>query len=131
MVLDAEGQLVKQQRITNSKDELANFFQPYDKPKVVIESSTTWYPIYQLLSDRHEVTLSNPAKTKAIAQAKVKTDKIDALTLAKLLRSGFIAESYIPPRNIMDLRELVRYRAGLVRLRTMVKNKTLVCLISE
>jgi transposase len=122
-VLDAEGQLVKQQRITNARDDILNFLQPYDKSKVVIESSTTWYPIYQLLSDKHEVTLSNPAKTKAIAQAKVKTDKIDALTLAKLLRGGFIAESYIPPSNIINLRQLVRYRAGLVRLRTIVKNK--------
>jgi transposase len=122
-VLDAEGNLVKQQRITNSKEQIESFFQPFDKAKVVIESSTTWYPIYQLLSDRHDVKLSNPAKTKAIAQAKVKTDKIDALTLAKLLRGGFIAESYIPPSNIMDLRQLVRYRAGLVRLRTIVKNK--------
>ena len=122
-VLDAEGQLVKQQRIANSRDELVNFFQPFDKAKVVIESSGSWYPIYQLLSEKHEVTLSNPAKTKTIAQAKVKTDKIDALTLAKLLRSGFIAESYIPPKHIMDLRELVRYRASLVRLRTMLKNK--------
>jgi len=122
-VLDAEGHLVKQQRIANSRDELVNFFQPFDKAKVVIESSTAWYPIYELLSDKYEATLSNPARTKAIAQAKVKTDKIDALTLARLLRGGFIAESYVPPRRIMDLRELVRYRASLVRLRTMVKNK--------
>jgi transposase len=122
-VVDTEGNLVKQQRITNSKEQIENFFQPFDKAKVVIESSTTWYPIYQLLSEKHQVTLSNPAKTKAIAQAKVKTDKIDALTLARLLRGGFIAESYIPPSNIMDLRQLVRYRAGLVRLRTIVKNK--------
>ena len=122
-VLDAGGQLLKQERIPNSKDEIINFFQEFDKAKIVIESSSTWYPIYQLLSEKHEVTLSNPTRTKAIAQAKVKTDKIDALTLAKLLRSGFIAESYIPPRRIMDLRELVRYRASLVRLRTMVKNR--------
>jgi transposase len=123
-VPDAEGQLVKQQRINNSKEEITNFFQPYEKAKVVIDSSSTWYPIYQLLSSRHEVTLSNPAKTKAIAEAKVKTDKIDALTLAKLLRSGFVAESYIPPSNIMDLTQLVRYRASLVRIRTMLKNIT-------
>ena len=43
-VLDAEGQLVRQQRINNSKEEIANFFQPYEKAKVVIDSSTTWYP---------------------------------------------------------------------------------------
>jgi hypothetical protein len=56
------------------------------------------------LSERHNVTLSNPLKTKAIAESKVKTDKVDSLTLASLLRGGYIAESYIPPMELMQLR---------------------------
>ena len=60
-VLDDEGQLLKQERIPNSKDEIINFFQEFNKAKIAIESSSTWYPIYQLLSEKHEVTLSNPA----------------------------------------------------------------------
>lgn len=119
-VLEAEGQLVKEQRIDNSKEEITDFFQPYERSRVVIESSTTWYPIYQLLSSRHEVTLSNPAKTRAIAQAKVKTGKIDALTLAKLLRGGFIAESYIPPSNIMDIRHYPAWETGSVESNRVV-----------
>jgi len=89
-----------------------------------MESSGMWYNIYECLSKRHlDVRLSNPAKTRAIASAKIKTDKLDAVKLADLLRGGYIAECYIPTRETMDLRELVRHRAALVRMRTKLKNK--------
>jgi transposase len=78
----------------------------------------------KLLSQRHNVILSNPMKNKAIAPAKVKTDKIDSIMLATLLRGGFLAESYVPPRETIDLRELVRHRANLMRERTRLKNWT-------
>ena len=42
------------------------------------------------MSERHNVTLSNPLKTKAIAESKVKTDKVDSFMLANLLRGGYI-----------------------------------------
>ena len=54
-------------------------------------SSSTWYWAYRILSERHNVTLSNPLKTKAIAESKVKTDKVDSFTLANLLRGGYIS----------------------------------------
>jgi transposase len=89
-----------------------------------MESSGLWYNIYECLSKRHlDVRLSNPAKTRAIASAKIKTDKLDAIKLADLLRGGYIAECYIPTRRTMDLRELVRHRAALIRMRTKLKNK--------
>ncbi|MEM2759928.1 MAG: transposase [Nitrososphaerales archaeon] len=79
--------------------------------------------IYRLLSEKYHVILSNPVKTKAIASAKIKTDRIDAKILADLLRGGYIAECYVPDATVMELRELVRYRADLVRARTRVKNR--------
>jgi transposase len=90
-----------------------------------MESSSVWYNIYHHLSEERklDVVLSNPIKTKAIASAKIKTDKLDAIKLADLLRGGYIAECYVPNRRIMDLRELVRHRAALVRMRTKLKNK--------
>jgi transposase len=45
------------------------------------------------------------------------------MTLANLLRGGYIAECYVPSRHIMELRELVRYRANLVRIRSNIKNR--------
>ena len=128
-VVDERGTLLKQERIPNEDELIERFFDRdlrNNSNEIVIESSSTWYHVYELLSKmdgQNHVVLSNPVKTKAIASAKVKTDKIDALTLANLLRGGYIPESYIPPRHIMDLREMVRYRASLVRARTSVKNK--------
>lgn len=122
-VIDDTGTLLKEGRIPNRIDEIGMFFADVDDAKIVIESSSAWYHIYELLSKRYRVVLSNPVKTKAIASAKVKTDRLDALTLANLLRGGYIAESYVPPRRIMDLRAMVRHRASLVRIRTSLKNK--------
>ena len=83
-----------------------------------------WYNIYRLpLTEALNVVLSNPVKTRAIASAKIKTDKLDAVKLANLLRGGYIAECYVPDRRIMDLRELVRHTVALVRMRTKLKDK--------
>jgi len=53
----------------------------------------------------------------------VKTDKVDARVLAHLLRSDLVAESYVPPMNVREMRSLVRHRLSLVKMRSMVKNK--------
>jgi transposase len=122
-VMDDEGHVIKEVKIKSNPDELMNFSESLPaNSDIVIESSSTWYWAYRILSERHHVVLSNPLKTKAIASAKAKTDKIDALTLANLLRGGYIAECYIPSNELMQLRELVRYRAELVRMRTNLKN---------
>jgi transposase len=60
---------------------------------------------------------------KAIAYAKVKTDKVDARTLADLLRADMIPESYVPDEKTREVRDLVRRRHGLVETRTGFKNK--------
>jgi transposase len=49
--------------------------------------------------------------------------------LANLLRGGYIAESYVPSRRVMNLRELVRYRANLIRMRSSVKNRVHIYLL--
>jgi transposase len=62
-------------------------------------------------------------KTKAIASAKIKSDKVDARILAHLLRSNLIAESYVPEKPLREIRALVRHRVAIVKIRTMVKNQ--------
>lgn len=124
VVMEKDGTVDREERIENSLENMERFSDGLPQgTEVVIESSSTWYWVYQILSQRHHVVLSNPLKTKAIASAKLKTDRVDALTLANLLRGGYIAESYIPAQKTMELRELVRYRANLVRMRTNVKNR--------
>ncbi len=122
-VMDIGGRLLRQGRIENTLDKMREFSESIPaSSSMVIESSSTWYWAHRLLSERHNVVLSNPIKNKAIASAKVKTDKIDSVMLATLLRGGFVAECYVPPRETMEFRELVRYRATLVRERTKMKN---------
>ena len=53
----------------------------------------------------------------------MKTDAIDAKTLAYLLCAGFLPEAYVAPRELRDLRELLRHRATLTRMRSAVKNR--------
>jgi transposase len=122
-VIDEKGKVVSNSRVDNNQIKVNKFFDslhPGNNTKVVMESSGVWYNIYESLTKRQfDVRLSNPAKTRAIAAAKIKTDKLDAIKLADLLRGGYIAECYVPDRRIMDLHELVRHRAALVRMRTL------------
>ncbi len=68
-------------------------------------------------------TLAHRLRTQAIAAARVKTDAVDAKTLAHLLRTGLLPEVHIAPPALHDLRELLRHRAVLTRMRTAVKNR--------
>jgi len=69
------------------------------------------------------VVVSNPMATKAIAQAKVKTDKVDAHVLAQLLRCDFLPEVWQPDEATRRLRELTGRRSTLVGQRTMMRNR--------
>ena len=71
----------------------------------------------------HEVHLAHPLKTRAIAEAKIKTDILDARTLAKLMHGDLLAESYYAPGEVREKRYLLRYRQCLVVYRTGVKNR--------
>ncbi|MDG6909213.1 MAG: IS110 family transposase [Nitrososphaerota archaeon] len=122
--MDIAGSVLRQGRVENTLDKMREFSESVPaKSSMVIESSSTWYWAHRLLSERHDVMLSNPIRNKAIASAKVKTDKIDSITLANLLRGGWAAECYVPSKETMEFRELVRFRANLVRERTKLKNR--------
>ena len=124
--MDDKGKVLQNRRIINNMNQISRFFRNINPPaKVVMESSCVWYNIYEYLYDEKklDVVLSNPLKTRTIASAKIKTDKLDAVKLANLLRGGYMAECYVPNRRIMEFRELVRHRAILVRMRTKVKNR--------
>jgi len=69
------------------------------------------------------VVVSNPRKTRAIAEAKVKTDKVDARILAQLLAADFLPETWVADERTRMLRRLVMRRTHLVRQRTRLKNQ--------
>lgn len=91
---------------------------------VVLEStSVSWAIVDLLASHAGRVTVSNPMKTKAIASAKVKSDKVDARVLAQLGAAEFVAEVWVPDAETRVLRRRVAHRAGLVRQRTALRNQ--------
>ncbi|WP_436501744.1 IS110 family transposase [Actinokineospora sp. HUAS TT18] len=69
------------------------------------------------------VVVSNPMKTRAIAEAKVKTDKVDARILAQLLVADFLPPVWLPDERTRMLRRQVVRRAHVVRQRTRIKNQ--------
>jgi hypothetical protein len=77
-----------------------------DHVKAVVEPSANyWIKVYDRLEDECVVVkLSTPSRTKAIAEARIKMDKLDAKTLATLLRGSLVAESYVPTRKNRERR---------------------------
>jgi transposase len=92
--------------------------------QVVLEASTNTWAIADILAAHAgRVVVSNPLRTRAIAQAKTKTDEIDARTLASLLAADYIPEVWQPDPLTRELRRRVAFRAGLVRSRTLLRNR--------
>lgn len=123
-VMDKEGELQKQTEISTDTDKVSKFFRNYQKAEVAVESTLNWIPFYENLESLGlKVKLSNPLQTKAIASARIKNDKVDSKILADLLRTNLLPTAYIQPKEIRDLKELVRQRIHYVELRTRIKNK--------
>jgi transposase len=91
---------------------------------VVIEATTNAWAIYDLLAPLvGRAVVVHPAKVKLIAAARVKTDKVDVLSLAHLLRADLLPEVWVPPQHVRDLRALLSHRRRLVSLQTTAKNR--------
>ena len=122
--MNEKGEVVTQKKLP-SNGKIVDFLKSFgESMQIAIEATPSWYWLYDYLEDvGFEVKLSHPLKTKAIAYAKVKTDKVDSATLAHLLRSNLLPLSYVPEKPIRLNRELLRYRASLVKIQTGVKNK--------
>ncbi|MCX6656480.1 MAG: transposase [Candidatus Bathyarchaeota archaeon] len=127
-ILEDDGALLDEQRFPNTAEgieEYAGKLASFNEVRAVVESTgNLWIQIHDRLETHgFDVALSNPSKTRLIAEAKVKTDKVDARTLAGLLRAGMIPTCYIPGEELRSRRELLRHRLNLVKNRTMVKNR--------
>lgn len=120
-VMDPDGTDPDSLRLDDA--DVEEFAREHAGAKVAIEASSVYRHIYDTLDEYVDVTLVNPKKTRVIAEAKVKTDKIDAEMLAHLLRADLVAESYVPPADIRRRRDLVRERKRLIDDRTRYKNR--------
>ena len=124
-VIDSEGKVIEERRINNNREELTSFFNNLKhSSKGVVEASGSWYWFVDMLKEiDFDITLAHPFKVKAIASAKIKTDKVDARILGNLLRADLIPMSYIPSKKELEQRELLRFRFSLSQQKTRNKNQ--------
>jgi len=112
-------------RIDLTRDAVIAFgrkLRPDDE--VVIEATVNTAAIVHLLRPFvRRVVIANPLQVRAIAHAKIKTDKIDAAVLAKLHTSGFLPEVWMPDETTETLRRLVAHRAQVIQQMTRAKNR--------
>ena len=123
--IDESGKIYYRHNFPNVEEQILDYFVNLDRPtKIVIESMCSWYWLYDLLTGNgFDVVISNPGKTKAIASAKIKNDKLDSHMLAQLLRAGLIATVHVSSLQTRRLKELLRHRTRLVRDATRMKNR--------
>ena len=127
---DDKGKILDEFFFGNNSDGISDLINRvyYHRTKecdAVLESTgNMWMRIHDTLEDNGiDTILANTYKTKIIAQAKIKSDKLDARILSDLLRTGLIYESYVPVKEFRDKRSLVRHRIVLSRTRTKLANK--------
>jgi transposase len=128
-IIDEDGTPLDEIRFRNDAEGIEDFALKLstfrDEVKAVVESTgNLWIQVHDRLEEHgFDVALSNPYKTRLIAEAKVKTDKVDARTLARLLRADMLHTCYVPNEEQRSRRELLRHRLKLVKTRTEVKNR--------
>lgn len=102
--------------------ELANWLKSFDVRYVAVESTGIyWKPIFNVFEGDFEVILVNAQHVKNLPGRK--TDVKDSEWLCKLLKHGLLSKSFIPPKAIVRLRELVRYRHTLTQDLSRAKNR--------
>jgi transposase len=130
--INNEGKVIRSNRLENKPEVFREFFKRMEGPsEAVLEASRTWGVMYDLLAELDGVELvelAHPQKVRAIAEAKIKTDKIDSHILAQLLRADLIPAAYIPGKRTRSYKEMLRQRVFLVRMRTRLKNRIHVLL---
>lgn len=108
--------------MTSDLEDLKTWLKKYEVTTIGMESTGVyWKPIFNVMEGDFEVVLANAQRLKAIPRKK--TDIIDCKRIATLLRFGLLPNSFIPPREIRELRDLNRTRRKLVGMTTSEKNR--------
>jgi len=120
-ILDQDRKRVMRRKLNNDPDAILRFWEPYkaDLAGIVVESTYNWYWLADLLLDHgHRVHLANPSAIQKYIGLKHSDDNHDAFWLAEMLCLGILPEGYIIPKELRAVRDLLRKRAHLVRVRT-------------
>lgn len=123
-VLDEDGRELRNERVVNLRSHVQRFVEPYRPFTAVLEAGRASYVMADLLRELGgRVKMANPLQVKAIAHARIKTDKRDSRTLAQLLRVDLIPEVYQREEWNRRAQRVMRLRAYWVSKQTEVRNK--------
>ena len=131
VLMDSKGEVIDERRMPNAK--MAGYLEKHvpQETYAVLEATRNWPFMYDLLTEHvARVELAHPKEVKAIANAAVKTDRIDASVLAHLARMNYLPTAYAAPKEVRDLRLYTRHRSWLVGHRTQAKNRLQAVLAS-
>ena len=121
-ILDPEEKIVNQVRMRNER--VLSYLSRFNVGRIAIESSSQVASLYRQLASRgYSVMVSHPKKTRYIAEARVKSDRVDSKVIAELARLGALPLAYISDKETAILQEQVRRRAFLVRERVKLRVK--------
>jgi transposase len=126
VVIDSAGAVLVHDRFPTTAAAITGFAQRHltTKDSIAVEATFNTWPVVALLTPLvGEVVVSNPQRTRAIAEARIKTDKVDALVLAQLLRLDYLPRVWQPDAGTQHLRRLTSERAALTADRTRIKNR--------
>lgn len=122
-IMDGKEKIVVEKSFPSTKEGAQSFLCGIPVKAVAIEACGMWRAALKIFRELgYEVKLTSPKKTKDIA-GKKKTDKVDAKTLANLLRTGYLPKVYIPNDEMLELRDLARHKAQLTRMRADIQRK--------
>ena len=112
---------------TQGLKELLQWLLDHNCKDVCMESTGKyWIPVYNVLEEKCTIVLAHPKYVKAIRGKK--TDKKDAKWIADLFKHDLVAGSFMPPADIRQLRDLMRYRYKLTCFMSSEKNRLQNCL---
>lgn len=120
-VIDEAGRKVDRKRLPNDPAIILQFLDPYKSELIgiVVESTYNWYWLVDaLMEEGYKVHLANTTAIQKYNGLKHSDDKDDAFWLAEMLRLNILPEGYIYPKDERSIRDLLRKRGHLVRLRT-------------
>jgi len=108
--------------MTSDLEKLRDWLKQQDCEKIAMESTGVyWIPVFNVLEEHFDIVLGNARQIKNVPGKK--TDTNDSRWIAKLLALGLVNGSFIPPKDIRELRELTRYRTKIVSMRTSEKDR--------
>jgi len=126
--VDDRGIIIERRHMKTQQELVVTYFHqwPAEEQRAVVECTTGWYWLCDLLRSLGiTVVLAHAKYLKAISYAKVKTDAVDAQTLAQLLRMGYIPEAHQLPPEYRAMRDVLRQRMVMEHKRTNIIQRML------